>query len=135
MKRLLIILTVLFALGNVWLWARSWWTNMQWETEMYGMASYAGALQADSDFQIGILRLYELSSSAKIEDTKRKDGPFEIWTWPNLPEFGHAGEFTAQRFVEMYNEKMRFMHAHPEQFNSNSRGVQDQTIQPSVTKN
>jgi len=73
-KRLFIILTVLLVLGNVGLLFRSWWTNKLWEQAMYGMATYAGAMQADADFRHGVLRLYELSPDAKSEDAHRKEG-------------------------------------------------------------
>jgi hypothetical protein len=106
---------------------------MQWEMEMYGMATYAGAMQADADFRHGNMRLYELSPApdTKSKDTHRKDGPFEVWTWPYYPTLGHAHQFGEERFVDMYNEKMRYMQAHSEQFGPNSDGAHGDTTQPS----
>jgi hypothetical protein len=131
MKRLFMILIVLLALGNVGLLVRSWWTNLQWEQAMFGVATYAGAMQADADFRNGVLRFYELTPDTKAEDTHRKDGPFEVWTRTYYPNLGHAHEFAEQRFVEMYNEKMRYMHAHPERFDPNGDSAHVDTTQPS----
>jgi hypothetical protein len=122
---------VLLILANVSLLVRSWWVNNQWEQEMYGMATYTGAMQADADFRNGILRLFELVADTKSEDTHRKDGPFEVWTWTWYPDLGHANEFAEERFVEMYDEKMRYMYAHPEKFNPNGDGPRVNTTQPS----
>jgi hypothetical protein len=95
------------------------------------MATYAGAMQAYANFRKGILRLYELSADTQGEDTHRKDGPFEVWTWPHYPSLGYPHEFAQHQFVEMYNRKMRYMHAHPELFDPNDDGALVNTTQPS----
>jgi hypothetical protein len=76
-------------------------------------ASYAGKLQARIWFQEGRYRMLELSSTDRSEFTGRKDGPFEIWTWP-----GNTNEPTPlfvpradQDFVDAVNDTMKDMWA------------------------
>jgi hypothetical protein len=130
----LLALLILSLLGNAALLMRSWWTNQEWETEAVGMASYAGAMQALADFHDGVLRQYELSEGDETGYTQRNDGPFEIWHWPYHPSLGHGHVFSSQRFVEMYNSKMRYMHEHPDGFNFNGNGAHRETTQPATDR-
>jgi hypothetical protein len=98
---------------------------------MFGLATYAGTLQADAHFHNAILRLYELSPDAKSGDTHRKDGPFEVWTWPFYPILGHAHEYGERQFVESYNRRMRIMYAHPEEFAREGVAIDPGVARPS----
>ena len=58
---------------------RYWWQNEQWELQLYGMASYAGSLQASADHSSETLRLYKLGKDESRAFTGENEGPFEIW--------------------------------------------------------
>jgi hypothetical protein len=116
MKYVFIVLTVVLAFWIVNLKVRESWTNMQWEQTMYGMATAAGTMEAGDDYRNGVLRVFELAADSTTEDTGSKDGPFEVWTWAYFPSMGHPQVYAAERFVEMYDQRMRYMYAHPEKF-------------------
>ena len=81
-----------------------------------------GMREASEDFASSRLRVYEIQTHPypatgqpigvpKIF-TGRKDGPFEIWTWPRYRQ--HKRERfsleTDSEFVSAYNGRMRFLH-------------------------
>jgi hypothetical protein len=71
-------------------------------------ASYAGKLQARVWFQEGHVHLLELSPDTKTEFTGRKDGQFEIWTWPHYTNSSWMVASDADReFVGAFNQRMR----------------------------
>jgi hypothetical protein len=129
---LLVAVLVSLLASNVALLTRTWWTNQQWEAETNGMASYAGAMQGLADFHGGILRQYELCDGGQIEDTKQRDGAFEIWRWPYHPSLGHGHILSSQRFVETYNSNMRHMNQHPEEFGFNTYRAPADTTRPTT---
>ena len=95
---------------------RQSWHNTMWELKMEGQAPYGATLQASADFRAGHLRLYRLTLDGPHEFTGKTEGQFEIWTWPSHADTGHPFAYTAERFVEAYNTRMRNMVVHPEHF-------------------
>lgn len=87
-----------------------------WKNSMLVMAKYAAALQALSDFKKGELRIYEIVEDNDREFANRYEGPFEIWHKPYHPILGYPHKYATEMFVEMYNSKMRYMQAHPNDF-------------------
>jgi hypothetical protein len=83
------------------------WIALRWETEMYGMATYAGALKASVDYANGKTRLYDLIANGREEYTGRRDGVFEIWTRPCYSDSGGPEKSTQGWFVSAYNSRMR----------------------------
>ena len=132
-KVILSALLIASVLGNAALLLRAWWTNQRWEMAIYGMSSFAGALQAHADFRNGVRRQYELSTDGKVEYTRRNDGPFEVWKWPYYPDssvLGHGDAFGNDSFVQTYNAKMKAMNEHPERFTPGSDGGHSLATQP-----
>lgn len=92
------------------------------------MAGYAAAMQAYADFANGVLRQYELvPDENRAKFTGRHDGPFEVWTWPYFPSLGRGDIYATQRFVEIYNLKMRYMQRNPAAFDPHEMGAQPAT--------
>ena len=115
-KWLVVVVLLLTNIMTASLLVRWWWTDRLWEQEMYGMAAYAATMQADAHFRHGSLRLYELAPEQRSEFTGRHDGPYELWRWGFYPSLGRPNRFAAERFVEMYNRRMRYMHDHRDEF-------------------
>ena len=97
-------------------------TEELWRDQMRGMAGYAAALQALSDFENGKLRIFELARIDLAEGgqlfafTGRRDGPFEIWTRGYLQFLSPPDRYANEQFIKTYNSKMRYMHSNPERF-------------------
>jgi hypothetical protein len=126
-------LLILSLMGNLVMIGRSWLLNFQWETEMEVMAGYAAAIQARADFENGVRRQYELSLDGKTEYLHRNDGAFEVWSYAYYPILGHGHVFGEQRYVEVYNSKMRYMYQHPERFLPGSAGGHNYTTRPTTS--
>lgn len=96
------ILTASFAL-------KIYWDKLLFQTQVFGLATYAGALQAANDFQNNKFRLYELKEDGNLEFTGKKEGPFELWYWPYHPiTFDGGKEMEVQsNFTTRYNRSMR----------------------------
>ena len=130
-KRKMLIITVALVLTNlvtaVFL-VKALWANRLWESQMFGMAKYAGSLQASTDFQTGKLRFYELIEDGNLEFANRYNGPFEIWHWPYYPIiFGGPHKYTEEMFIEAYNSTMQYRYDHPKKFKThpNNTAVQN----------
>jgi hypothetical protein len=115
-RLLLVILLVLTNVTTAVLLVRLWWTNWLAQNELYGFATYAGAMQAHADYGNGVRRQYELVADIRSGFTSRHDGPFGVWRWTYYPNLGQSKLFANKAFVETYNSKMKFMQQHPEQF-------------------
>jgi len=95
------------------------WRNRLWKEEVYGLASVFGAIRARDDFEKGKIRLFELDLSREQRGevfTGKSEGPFEIWKPQYLPLLGYPSQYATEQMVASYNDKMRYMNAHPEDF-------------------
>jgi hypothetical protein len=121
--RLLTVLTgVLMAaiVGLTCLWAHAEGRSLLWRDTLSMEADVLGTNIARRDFRAGMLRLYELSGPAdESRPTSRREGPFEVWRSFYFPDAGPAHQWERERFIAAYNEKMRYMQAHPAKFRSN----------------
>lgn len=93
------------------------WDQMWLRFELQTQATSHGGMWAMNDFRAGKFRQLRLVSAAvgRIEDTGRRDGPFEIWTWTYVDGAPGSRE-AAEAFVAMYNGKMRHMYENPDAF-------------------
>lgn len=121
-RLLLVIVLLLTNVTTAALLARSWWVDWMAQNELYGFATYAGAMQAHADYANGVHRQYELVADTRSGFTGRHDGPFEVWRWTYYPDLGQSHLRANQAFVEMYNTKMRFMLQHPDEFRADEMG-------------
>lgn len=81
---------------------------------MYGEAAEHGRLKAAANFRAHKKRLYEIhlvpeneEQDGKSKFTGRRDGPFEIWTYPCYPILGHPHQVASETFIEFHNKCMR----------------------------
>jgi len=117
LKMLLLIFALIAGINlSLGFFTRQRWHNFELEQQRSAMTVYAASLQANVDFDHGLLRKYELSMTNKIGYSGRRDGAFEIWTWPANTEAGQPAQQTSQQFVDTYNDKMKYMVEHPEDF-------------------
>jgi hypothetical protein len=90
------------------------WQNQMWKMEVYGLAGYEGGTRARHDFQAGRLRLFVIAgerSDDKYSGTN--DGAFEVW-YPQYYSQYYPFRYSAEQMVSSYNERMRYLHEHPE---------------------
>lgn len=90
--------------------------NFVWKLQVDTLARYEGSTRARHDFQSGRLRLFVISggrSEDKFSGTN--DGPFEVWFPQYFPELSPF-RYAADTMVAAYNDRMRYMHAHPERY-------------------
>lgn len=105
------------------------YNNFTWKLLVDGLARYQGSTRARSDFQSGTLRLYVISggrSDDKFSGTN--DGPFEVWFPRYHPEF-YPFRYEVEAMVTAYNDRMRYMHAHPERYSVGTNTTR-QTVRP-----
>ena len=81
-----------------------------------GYAQLAASLRAIHDYRTGQLRIFVLKPDGREEFTGRKDGPYELWTWPTHPTLGRTSTMADEAYVNRYNLRMRSMHERPEDF-------------------
>lgn len=120
------IMVLLIALAtSLGLLAHAAWLDIWWKMEVYGLAGYEGSTRALHDFRHGRLRLFVIAGQ-RDEDTfsGTNEGPFQIW-FPQYYARPYPMKYSMDQEVKFYNEKMRYMHKHPEAFlsatNSRSR--------------
>jgi hypothetical protein len=92
------------------------WQNSQRKQQVYGLAGYEGGTRALHDYHAGKLRLFVIAgerSDDKYSGTN--DGPFEILYPQYFPEY-YTFRYPTEMMVTFYNDKMRYMHDHPEKF-------------------
>ena len=83
------------------------------------------------DFHAGKLRLFELAGERdRPQFSGRHEGPFEIWYPQFYPILGEAHKYSTEQFIEFYNSKMRYMHEHPEKFQSDTKGEAINPVEP-----
>src|ERR1041385_4849316 len=103
----------------------SWWQIYGlggWRDEVNIFVGTQATQQAMDDFREGHIRLYTLSGENEASrSTGRRDGAFEVWTYPFAPALGHAHRYAKEQFIEFYNRKMRYMHSHPDKFTMQQR--------------
>ena len=107
LKVALLVLLLLNLFLSILLSRALWREKCGWRAQIYGMASYAGSLQAKADYHAGNLRLYKIAVEGDIKFTGRTDGPFEIWTWPTHPVLGEPEKYSSETYVDFYNKRMR----------------------------
>jgi len=108
-----LIIALLTSLGFL---AHAIWTNFWWEQEVYGLAGYQGATRARHDFQSGRLRLFVIAGERNDDRfSGTNEGPFEIW-FPQYYPKPFPMRYSVEQMVHIYNEKMRYMHDHPDKF-------------------
>jgi hypothetical protein len=104
-----------------------------WKEQVFTYATQSGSKQALSDFQKGKLQLYELNGEReKSEYSGRHDGQFEIWYKWYYPTLGVASRYGDAEYVEYYNDKMKYMNAHPEKFRQVSNAATNILAKPSA---
>jgi hypothetical protein len=117
-------------------WAKTYWEIYSftgWKEQVFTFATESGSRQALSDFQKGKLQLYELNGEReKSEFSGRHDGQFEIWYKWYYPTLGAASRYGDAEYVEYYNDKMKYMYAHPEKFRQESNAVTNILAKPSA---
>lgn len=107
----------------------AFYTNFMWKLQVDSLARYEGSTRARHDFQSGTLRLYVISggrNDAKFSGTN--DGPFEVWFPQYHPEL-YAFRYAEETMVTTYNDRMRYMHAHPERYPVGTNTTR-QTVRP-----
>jgi len=90
--------------------------NFTWKLQVDSLARYEGSTRARHDFQSGRLRLFVISggrSDDKFSGTN--DGPFEVW-FPQYFSEIRPFRYAADTMVAAYNDRMRYMHEHPERY-------------------
>jgi hypothetical protein len=88
-----------------------------WRDQVYQSEGAIASERALRDFREGHLRLYRLGGENEhAKYTGTNDGPFEIWVPTFYPTLGRAHRYSTEQFIEFYNRKMRYMHAHPDKF-------------------
>lgn len=106
------------------------WLNTWLRFEVEGLAQYLGATSALSDFRQGKLRLFRINGErSRDEYSGTNDGPFEVW-YRAYSRSPYASRIVTEQMVETYNMKMRYMHAHPEQFLGGTNAVGKSTASP-----
>ncbi len=96
------------------LWAYEVWKNRQWKALVHAYAVSDGKTRAKQDFLDGKLQLYaiyEPDGSAKPPATN--EGPFQILSVSYNPNV-FKDRYTSEAFIQGYNQRMRFLHEHPE---------------------
>ena len=79
------------------------WKISIYKDDIFGLASYAGAMQADIDYSCGRIRLYEVAVDQNKEYSGKKEDSIEIWYWPS----DNLSKYSDGIFVLMYNRKMK----------------------------
>lgn len=90
------------------------WQNLMWKMQVETLARYEGATRARHDLSAGRLRLFVIAgerSDDKYSGTN--DGVFEVWYPQYYPQY-YPFRFSDEQMVSSYNEKMRYLHEHPE---------------------
>ena len=100
--------------------------NFTWKLQVDSLARYEGSTRARHDFQSGKLRLF-LISGGRSEDkfSGTNEGPFEVWFPQYFPEI-RSFRYAEDTMVAAYNDRMRYMHEHPERYpvSTNTTGQQ-----------
>ncbi|MEI6392581.1 MAG: hypothetical protein WCT12_15930 [Verrucomicrobiota bacterium] len=96
--------------------ARALLTNFTWKLQVDSLAGYEGSTRATHDFQSGKVRLFVISGRRPDDEfSGTNDGPFQVWFpqyFSEIPTFRYA----AETMVAAYNNRMRYMHEHPERY-------------------
>jgi hypothetical protein len=90
------------------------WQNLMWKMQVETLAGHEGATRARHDLSVGRLRLFVIAgerSDDKYSGTN--DGAFEVWYPQYYPQY-YPFRYSAEQMVSSYNEKMRYLHEHPE---------------------
>lgn len=88
----------------------------QWKEEVKLWSQFSGTLQSLADFRKGEIRILRESGKDRAEFSSKKEDDFEIWDWPCSEKLGLKYIFGQKYFIDAYNQKMRFMKRHPENF-------------------
>ena len=107
--------------------ARALSNNFAWKLQVDTLARYEGSTRARHDFQSGKLRLF-LISGGRSEDkfSGTNEGPFEVWFPQYFPEI-RSFRYAADTMVAAYNDRMRYMHEHPERYSVSTNTTGQQT--------
>jgi hypothetical protein len=95
---------------------RAFSNNFTWKLQVDTLARYEGSTRARHDFQSGRLRVFVICggrSEDKFSGTN--SGPFEVWFPQYFPEI-NSFRYAADTMVAAYNDRMRYMHEHPERY-------------------
>jgi hypothetical protein len=88
--------------------------NQMWKMQVETLAGYEGSTRARHDLSAGRLRLFVIAgerSDDKYSGTN--DGAFEVW-YPQYYPLYYPFRYSAEQMVSSYNDKMRYLHEHPE---------------------
>lgn len=106
------------------------WFGAQWDyaeaAEIVANKDFErGLLDAERDFHAGIVRVYMLETHERPKlplqatsllrgFTGRKDGPFEIWSWPRyrLDRGERLDLMRDSMYVDTYNARMKVLSEH-----------------------
>jgi hypothetical protein len=106
----LVALLAAFLLSSVFFNAYICWQiygTAGWRERVLASVRTEASREASDDFREKHFRLYRLGEAA---DTARytgtNDGPFEIWNVAFFPSFGSVEHYSAEKFIECYNEDM-----------------------------
>jgi hypothetical protein len=113
--------------------AHAVWQNYWWKEEVYGLAGYMGSERALHDFRDGKLRLFVISGQR--DDDKysgTNDGPYQIW-FPQYYTIVYPMRYSMEQQVEFYNQKMRYMHEHPDKFLETTNRRPNTALEPTPT--
>jgi hypothetical protein len=82
-----------------------------WSLELENQSGLLGGANARQDAGRGVVRLLELSSGdVELHNTGRKEGSFEVWSWPGGGKrfflLGDPGRIVAAEYVRAYNSAM-----------------------------
>ena len=93
-----------------------------WQSETGAEAYLNGCTFASEDFRSGRLRLYVISGDRDQDvDSGKKEGPFEIW-YHQYFSSPSPMSYSIEQTVRGYNDRMRNMQKHPEDFGRHAEG-------------
>ena len=96
-----ILTAILLATNFVTLGGLAWYARQNWglHQQVLGIAAYAGEIQAIDDLRSGKIRVYEVATNAAVAFTGKKEGQYEIWSWPSMTAQGRPHEYSKQFVV------------------------------------
>ena len=123
----ILIVALLTSLGFL---ARALFENYVWKMEVENLAWYRGVTHARRDFEAGRLRLFVIAGERRGDVfSGTNDGPFGVW-FPQYSPDAYPMRYSTEQLVEAYNQRMRYMQAHPERYLPGTNAVTPKGTDP-----
>jgi hypothetical protein len=97
--------------------------SLQWQSEVQGLSGFWGSTRAKHDLLAGTPRLFVIAGDRKTPVySGTHDGSFEVW-YPEYYTENLPSRFSTEQMVLVYNEKMKYLHDHPDQLLTSTNSI------------